>query len=25
VGIPTIKISQLTVGGTAPRSAQSFT
>jgi TldD protein len=25
VGIPTIKISQLTVGGTAPRSAPSFT
>jgi TldD protein len=25
VGIPTIKISHLTVGGTAPRSAQSFT
>jgi TldD protein len=25
VGIPTIKVSQLTVGGTAPRSAQSFT
>ena len=25
VGIPTLKISQLTVGGTAPRSAQSFT
>jgi TldD protein len=25
VGIPTIKVSQLTVGGTAPRRAQSFT
>jgi TldD protein len=25
VGIPTLKISQLTVGGTAPRSAQSYT
>jgi TldD protein len=25
VGIPTVKVSQLTVGGTAPRSAQSFT
>jgi TldD protein len=25
VGIPTLKVSQLTVGGTAPRSAQSFT
>jgi len=25
VGIPTIKVSQLTVGGTAPRSTQSFT
>ena len=25
VGIPTIKISRLTVGGTAPRALQSFT
>jgi TldD protein len=25
VGIPTLKVSQLTVGGTAPRSTLSFT
>jgi hypothetical protein len=24
VGIPTLKVSQLTVGGTAPRAGQSF-